>query len=233
MTYSIIGRDRMTGELGIAVQSRFFAAGRLVPWIEADVGAIASQAFAEPRYGYEGLTLLKRGATPQAATSAFAAEQGALADRLLASLEAAEREGGDIRGVQAAALIVVNGSAVENVALGRVVDLRIDDHADPVGELRRQLAYARAHQQAVDAMAYMQAGDIAGALTALEAAINDFPDEPTFLGRYALALMASGDLPGARAAMMRAGPRAFELVMRMADAGIVPVPRAVLAALAP
>src|SRR5215510_6214827 len=67
MTYSIIGRDRMTGELGIAVQSRFFAAGRLVPWIEADVGAIASQAFAEPRYGYEGLTLLKRGATPQAA----------------------------------------------------------------------------------------------------------------------------------------------------------------------
>ena len=61
MTYSIIGRDPKTGELGIAVQSRFFAAGRLAPWIEAGVGAVASQAFAEPRYGYEGLALLKRG----------------------------------------------------------------------------------------------------------------------------------------------------------------------------
>jgi len=297
MTYSIIGRDPETGELGIAVQSRFFAAGRLAPWIEAGVGAVASQAFAEPRYGYEGLALLKRGRTPQAAldqlrrqdqnpdirqvaigdargnfavytgarcvaaaghalgadcvaqanmmtrdtvwsamTATFEATQGALGDRLMAALEAAEREGGDIRGAQAAALIVVGASAVENPALGRLVDLRVDDHIDPLAEVRRQLAYARAHRQSLDALALMQAGDLGGAHAKLEEALHAFPDEPQFLGRYALTLMASGDVPGARDAMARAisvAPHSLEFVMRMADAGIIPVPRAVLATLAP
>src|SRR5262245_48594590 len=65
MTYSIIGRDARTGELGIAVQSRFFAAGRIVPWIEAGVGVVASQAFANPVYGTEGLRLLRSGVSPE------------------------------------------------------------------------------------------------------------------------------------------------------------------------
>jgi uncharacterized Ntn-hydrolase superfamily protein len=294
MTYSIIGHDPATGELGIAVQSRFFAAGRIVPWIEAGVGAVASQAFAEPRYGYEGLALLREGASAQAAldqltrqdhsadirqvaicdaggafaahtgarcvaaaghaigatcvaqanmmtrdtvwgamSAAFESARGQLAERLLAALEAAEHEGGDIRGAQAAALIVVGAAPAEHPVLGRSMDLRIDDHADPVGELRRQLTYARAHRQAIDATARMQAGDIAGARAALEAALHAVPDEPDFLGRYALALLASGDFTGAREAMARAGPTALELVMRLSDAGIVPVPRPVLAALAP
>jgi uncharacterized Ntn-hydrolase superfamily protein len=297
MTYSIIGRDPNTGELGLAVQSRFFAAGRLTAWIEAGVGAVASQAFAEPRYGYEGLALLKRAAAPQAAldqltqqdqdpeirqvaigdtrgtfavrtgarcvqaaghalgancvaqanmmtrdtvwsamTTAFEATPGALEDRLLAALEAAESEGGDIRGAQAAALIVVSGEAVQHPALGRRLDLRVDDHSDPVGEVRRQLAYARAHQQALEATARIQAGDTAGARAELEAALQAFPREPQFLCRYALALMASGDFPGARHFMAQAiaiAPHTLEFVMRMADAGSIPVPRAVLAALAP
>jgi hypothetical protein len=169
-------------------------------------------------------------------TTTFEATQGALEDRLLAALEAAEREGGDIRGAQAAALIVVSGSAAEHPALGRRLDLRVDDHVDPVGEVRRQLAYARAHQQSLEATARMQAGDMAGARAELEAALQAFPDEPPFLCRYALALMASGDFPGARNSMARAisvAPHTLEFLMRMADAGLVPVPRAVLAALAP
>lgn len=297
MTYSIIGRDPKSGELGVALQSRVFAAGRLAPWIEAGIGAIASQAFAEARYGYQGLALLKRGLAPEAAlaeltredesadirqvaigdahgrfavhtgarcvsaaghalgrdcvaqanmmtrdtvwsamTATFEATQGALGDRLLAALDAAEREGGDIRGAQAAALIVVSGSEVENPALGRLLDLRVDDHINPLGELRRQLAYARAHQQSLDALTLMQTGDMAGARAKLEVALHAFPNEPQFLTRYALALMASGDLVGARTAMAHAisvAPHSLEFIMRMADAGLIPVPRAVLAGLAP
>jgi hypothetical protein len=65
MTYSIVARDPTTSELGIAVQSRYFAAGREVPWIEAGVGAIALQSFASPVYGHEGLGLLRSGLAPQ------------------------------------------------------------------------------------------------------------------------------------------------------------------------
>lgn len=64
MTYSIVARDPTTSELGIAVQSRYFTAGRVVPWIEAGVGGIASQAFAGPVYGHEGLSLLRSGMAP-------------------------------------------------------------------------------------------------------------------------------------------------------------------------
>ena len=61
MIYSIVARDSESGELGIAVQSRYFAAGRLVPGIEAGVGVIASQAFANARFPSEGLRLLRSG----------------------------------------------------------------------------------------------------------------------------------------------------------------------------
>ena len=59
MTYSIVARNPDSGELGIAVQSRYFAAGRIVPWIEAGVGVVASQAFANPIYGHETLRQLR------------------------------------------------------------------------------------------------------------------------------------------------------------------------------
>src|SRR5581483_5125495 len=170
MTYSIIARDPATGELGIAVQSRYFAAGQTVPWIEAGVGVIASQSFANPVYGHETLRLLRSGLEPQpilekllsqdpneatrqvaildvqgriavhtgakcvsaaghamganccaqanmmaqdtvwqAMVRAFENAPGAMADRLLAAMEAAEHEGGDLRGKQAASLIVASG----------------------------------------------------------------------------------------------------------------------------
>ncbi|HBY94876.1 MAG TPA: hypothetical protein DEP84_13115 [Chloroflexi bacterium] len=66
MTYSIIARDRSTGELGIAIQSRSFAAGRHVPWIEAGVGVVASQSFVNPVYGNEALRGLRAGLKPRA-----------------------------------------------------------------------------------------------------------------------------------------------------------------------
>jgi uncharacterized Ntn-hydrolase superfamily protein len=67
MTYSILGRDAANGDLGVAVQSKFPGVGGLVPYGEAEVGVVATQAFGNPRHGSAGLTLLKCGATPQQA----------------------------------------------------------------------------------------------------------------------------------------------------------------------
>lgn len=87
MTYSIVARDPSTGELGIAVQSRYFAAGRHVPWIEAGVGVIASQAFANPLYGHEGLRLLRSGQDPRAVLERLLREDQGQAQRQVAILD--------------------------------------------------------------------------------------------------------------------------------------------------
>ncbi len=66
-TFSIVGRDPATGELGVAVASRFFAVGSVVPWARADIGAVATQSFANTTFGWRGLDLLEAGATPEQA----------------------------------------------------------------------------------------------------------------------------------------------------------------------
>jgi uncharacterized Ntn-hydrolase superfamily protein len=197
MTYSIVGRDSETGELGVAVQSRAFRSGAVVPFAIPGVGAVASQAFSEASYGPLGLELLGAGKTPEEALAeltaadphsevrqvavlaadgevavhtgsdcipsaghrigegvsaqancveapavwesmvdAFTAAKGPLTHRLLASLEAAESAGGDWRGRQAAGILVVpaEGHPWENVC-----DIRVDDHPEPLEELRRLL----------------------------------------------------------------------------------------------
>src|SRR5690349_24723088 len=88
MTYSMVARDLQTGELGIAVQSRFFAVGRFVPAIEAGVGVIASQSFTNPAHGPEGLRLLRAGLAPQAALDALISQDPGAALRQVAILDA-------------------------------------------------------------------------------------------------------------------------------------------------
>jgi uncharacterized Ntn-hydrolase superfamily protein len=295
MTYSIIARDPTTGELGIAVQSRYFAAGQVVPWIEAGVGVIASQSFVNPVYGYEGLRLLRSGMAPQdvldklvsedagqatrqvaimdthgriavhtgakcvaaaghalgahcsaqanmmaqdsvwqAMVHAFEHSSGDLADRLLAAMEAAEREGGDLRGKQAAGLIVVSGTPSGVSKRDLLVDLRIDDHPDPVGEIKRLLQYARAHQCVRQATDKVVAGDFTGALAAVDACCAAYPDEPQFLFRRALVLLSLGRLDEAREMVQRAHrihPGWSEILLRFADAGVIPVSRERVASL--
>jgi uncharacterized Ntn-hydrolase superfamily protein len=193
MTWSIIARDTSTGQIGIAVATRFFAAGALVPHIAAGYGAIATQALVNPYYGIDGVALLREGraafdivATLLAADSgresrqlhvmdargAIAAHTGtdcvdwcghlggdgwsiagnmlagpAVLDdtatayhanlnlpfprRLIAAMYAGERAGGDKRGRQSAALVIHDRE--EWPAL----DLRVDDHPDPLSELER------------------------------------------------------------------------------------------------
>lgn len=203
-TYSIAAFDPESGELGVVVQSKFFGVGSVVPWAKAGVGAIATQAQANVRYGSEGLKLLADGKSPeevlQALTEgdqgrdsrqcgvvdakgrsasytggkclAFAGHRtgkhyaiqgnilagqqviddmaaafekaqkagaGELADWLVATLQAGEDAGGDRRGRQSAALLVVREKAGYGGASDRYIDLRVEDHPDPTHELARLL----------------------------------------------------------------------------------------------
>jgi uncharacterized Ntn-hydrolase superfamily protein len=209
MTYSIVARDPETGRFGVAVQSHFLGVGPVVPWLEAGVGAVATQASVNISFGPIGLELLRAGRSasevvaalvasdPQAqvrqlgvvdaaghaaahtgtdcipacghlvgdgytvqgnllerdtcwpamadAYRSAVAEGAPFVERLLRAMEAAEREGGDVRGRQSAAIMVVAAESQQAAWRGRLLDMRIEDHPDPVPELRRivtmQLAY--------------------------------------------------------------------------------------------
>ena len=208
MTYSIVARDPSTGELGVAVQSHWFAVGPIVPWAQPGVGAVATQANAEVAYGPRALELLKQGLDARSALArlldedpgsagrqvavvdargnvathtgencipfaghiagdgvscqanimvseriwpamldAYRTASGPLSDRLLAALDAAEGEGGDARGRQSAAIRVV---PAQGNPWDTVVSLHVEDHPDPLVELRRLVrlhnAYALANQ---------------------------------------------------------------------------------------
>src|SRR5712692_908377 len=200
MTFSIVARDPQTGELGIAVQSKFLAVGAVVPWAKADVGAIATQAWANTSYGPRGLELLAYGLPAsevlaqlveedagradrqvgivgvkgEAATytgtqcfpwagghvgehytcqgnilvgedtvlsmaRTFERTTGHLCDRLVAALAAGQAAGGDSRGKQSAALLVVREGGGYSGFNDRFIDLRVDDHPQPIDELYRIL----------------------------------------------------------------------------------------------
>jgi uncharacterized Ntn-hydrolase superfamily protein len=198
-TYSIVACDLDAAQWGVATQSKFLAVGSLVPWAEPLVGAVATQAYANPRYGPGGLALLREGLaadevverltrddegrdhrqlgvvdrdggsatftgakcfdwaggiagpsfaaqgnilvgeeTVAALAATFAATEGrALAERLLECLAAAQAAGGDRRGQQSAALLVVEKDAGYAGLCDTLVDLRVDDHMTPVTELAR------------------------------------------------------------------------------------------------
>ena len=109
---------------------------------------------------------------------AFETTQGDLAERLMAALDAAEAAGGDIRGKQSAAIVVVSGDR-SRPAWERVFDLRVEDHPDPLGELRRLLTVARAYQAATAGDNYVTAGHIDSALVAYRRASEFLPDAAT------------------------------------------------------
>ena len=197
-TFSIVAHDHASETWGIAVQSRFISVGSVVPWAEAGVGAIATQAAANVRYGPEGLALLREGrsasevvrrlseadreredrqfgvvdregraaaftgrkcmewaghevgdgftcqgnilfgpAVVRGMARAYESTPGDLLDRLLAALTAGQREGGDRRGLQSAALLVVRKGGGYGGGNDRWVDLRVDDHPSPIEELKR------------------------------------------------------------------------------------------------
>jgi uncharacterized Ntn-hydrolase superfamily protein len=200
-TFSIVAFDPKNGDLGVAVQSKFLAAGAVVPWAKAGVGAIATQSWANTSYGPKGLELLSLGLSApevveiliaedegrdlrqvgivdaqgkaaaytgkgcfewaghiigpgyacqgnilagpkvvEAMAEAFEKSEGELAHRLVAALEAGQAAGGDRRGQQSAALLVVREKGGYGGFNDRYVDLRVDDHPEPIKELKRLLS---------------------------------------------------------------------------------------------
>ena len=283
MTYSIVARDPATGELGVAVQTRWFNVGETVPWAEPGVGAVATQSFSEKSYGPQGLARMRDGASAQAAldglvaddpgrdvrqvgmvdgtgrSAAFTGAQcveaagqltelnlsiqanmmeratvwpamaaayrstvGELADRLMAALRAAEGEGGDVRGRQSAALLVVPASGP---AWTTRYDLRVEDDRAPLDELARLLRLARAYEAFDRSEAPAMAGDLASAVREMETAHELAPDDDQITLWMALMLAGAGRVPEARrlfAEARQVEPRGAEHLRRFLAAGHLP-----------
>ena len=93
MTYSIVARDPETGELGVAVQSHYFTVGPIVPWLQAGVGAVATQSFVEPAYGLRGLARMAEGTPAPEALAALVADDEARDVRQVAMVDTQGRVG--------------------------------------------------------------------------------------------------------------------------------------------
>ncbi|HEY5947095.1 MAG TPA: DUF1028 domain-containing protein [Kofleriaceae bacterium] len=280
-TFSIVARDPITGDLGVAVQSHWFSVGSIVTWAEPGVGAVATQAFAEPSYGPKGLALMRDGMPPAEAIAkltaedpqqasrqlgfvdalgraashtgakciayasskvgdgyavqanimandkvvpamaqAFEATKGDLADRMLAALDAAQAAGGDLRGCQSAAMLVVSGKKSDKPWAERKIDLRVEDAARPLVELRRLVALARAYDHMNQGDAAMEKKDIAAAAEHYATARRMEPDnvEMTFWSGVTLVGGNQYDagLPLVKQAF-KADPVYVELMKRLVD----------------
>ena len=253
MTYSIVGADLEAGEVGCAVQSKYFAVGAVVPWAKAGVGAVATQAAGVAAYGLRVLEQLESGVEPAEALRlvladdearetrqlgvvtadgrsasftgsecnewagdvqgpgfaaqgnilagpevvaemerAFEKTDGPLAERLMAAVEAAEAAGGDRRGRQSAAIVVerAGAGARSSEGIDRVVDLRVDDHPEPIEELRRLLGIHTGWRLAGEAMGFYERKDFDGGIDLMRSGVERGAD-PSGILLYQLACFES------------------------------------------
>jgi uncharacterized Ntn-hydrolase superfamily protein len=169
--------------------------------------------------------MMERATVPDAMVAAYRASDGALADRLVAALDAAEQEGGDLRGRQSAAILVVAAKASGQSPSDSLIDLRVEDHGDPVNELRRLLALRRAYARVEVADELAAAGETEGALEEYAAAHAEQPDNAELAFWHGIALAASGREAEARAPLEQAyeeGDGWRELLRRLPAAGLLP-----------
>ena len=170
--------------------------------------------------------IMQRDTVPAAMVRAYSAASGAdLSERLLAALDAAQAEGGDLRGRQSAAIVVVSVRATGNPTEDRPVDLRVEDHEDPLRELRRLVELRRAYERVDVGDQLAAAGDVDGALAEYEAAHRSQPDNVELAFWHGVALAANGR-EGEAAPILR---RVFgahsgwvELLKRLPAAGLFP-----------
>ncbi len=166
-----------------------------------------------------------------AMVSAFEQAEGDLAERMMVALEAAQGEGGDIRGKQSAAILVVSGDASEPAWGGRVFDLRVDDQMEPLVEMRRLLVMARAYQLMNKGDEHMTLGEVEQAVAAYSGAEALVPDSHEMVFWHAATLAADGrvdeSLPLFSKAFER-WPLWRELVQRLPAAGLLPDDPAVM-----
>ena len=138
--------------------------------------------------------IMENSTVTNAMSKAFENAKGDLAERMLIALEAAEQEGGDLRGKQSAALLVVSGAPTGNAWKDRVVDIQIGDHKDPLGELRRLLNISKAYHHAQKGDEYMEKDEMALALQEYSLAANLYPENPELPFWTAVTLAQTGEL---------------------------------------
>ncbi len=138
--------------------------------------------------------MMKNETVPEAMQKAFTSSKGPLAERMIAALEAAENEGGDIRGKQSAALLVVNAEGTGKVWVDRAIDLRVDDHENPVAELKRILKVHRAYDHMNSGDLAIEKGDMELAVKEYKTAEKMFPDNLEMKYWHAVTLCENGML---------------------------------------
>ncbi|MFN4032725.1 MAG: DUF1028 domain-containing protein [Fimbriimonadales bacterium] len=272
-TFSIVGVDPRTGEVGVAVASKFLAVGSVVPFAQAGVGAIATQSYANTTYGARGLDLLRQKIEPrvviqrlirsdaqreqrqvgivdargrsatftgknclrwaggiagkhfaaqgniltgeavvQAIARAFQDTSGELALRLMAALEAGEAAGGDARGKQSAAILIARANGGYGGFDDRYIDLRVDDHPEPIRELRRLLTLQLRFRRQEQAFRLYERKQYQAAARLFADIIRDAPDDANAHYNYACILA----LANSPKAALRRLKRAFELDKNLA-----------------
>jgi uncharacterized Ntn-hydrolase superfamily protein len=160
-----------------------------------------------------------------AMTSAFESATGDLAERMLQALEAAERAGGDIRGRQSAAMLIVKGSSSGRPWADRVLELRVEDHPDPLVELRRLITVHRAYEHMNAGDVAVENGDLALAKAEYAAAAALLPGSREVQYWAAVTLATVGELEAALPAFRKvfaADPNWVELTRRLTAPGIIP-----------
>lgn len=158
--------------------------------------------------------------------AAFEAHDGTLDQRLLAALEAGEAAGGDFRGQQSAAMLVVGASATGDLLADRIIDVRVDDHDEPLRELRRLVDLAVGAHELQRAEEALERGDEEEAERRSNTVLSAHPDYASYLFSYAIALAAAGRVDDARDLLRRAtladgDDRWRTLFRRLADCGIL------------
>jgi uncharacterized Ntn-hydrolase superfamily protein len=168
---------------------------------------------------------MARPTVPDAMIRGYRSAGGDLADRLLAALDAAEGEGGDLRGRQSAALLVVAPRATGRPAEDVLVDVRVEDHPEPLRELRRLIGLRRAYGRVEVGDELAAAGDVEGALAEYAAAHSEQPDSAELAFWHGVALAASGREEEGRTMLEHAYGESDgwrELLRRLPAAGLFP-----------
>ena len=288
-TFSIVARHPRSGQIGVAVQSHWFSVGSVVPWVQAGVGAVATQSMVEVNYGPHGLARMAAGEAPLDAltallnldesqalrqvafvnaagdiavhtgsqcvaeanhccgagfsaqanmmrfpgvpeamaadyTKALEDESLDLAECLMRALEAAQAAGGDIRGMQSAAMRIASAEKQAQSWQGLAVDVRVEDHPQPLAELRRLVQINRAYT-------YMNLGDellavhqVEGALAAYQQAAEICPEIAEMPFWQAVSLVNIGNTAAALPIftdVFSRDPLLAEMLLRLPPAGLI------------
>jgi len=284
-TFSIVAFDEKNNQIGVAVQTHWFAVGALCPWIKAGVGAVATQSMVEVSYGPKGLELLKIGKSPQdtlslllsedknkdvrqvaivdaqgniavhtgkkciekaghitgkdysvqanmmlndlvwpAMADAYEKTEGELSLRMLSALQAGQSAGGDIRGMQSAAMLVADCKKTDEPWKHLILNLRVDDHSEPIKELERLLKINRAYDLMNEGDALITENKSKEAWEKYQQAAQLAPDLEELPFWQAVTLADTGRLEEAIPifrTLFRKNPNWKELVRRLPASGLL------------